>query len=722
MTVVETSPSTDDDGDERTHALTRGIAQAVTIKDGELFFLTNHSGEVPLKPGHALGLYLHDTRFLCGYTLRLNGAAMECLGVVQDGGRESVFQMANFPLTTPDGLQLDKLAIGLDWKRQLDGEALLIRETLTFHNYLPVEVKVPVTLRFEAHFRDIFQVRGLYPEEGDGLHDPVWDEDELILGYDGVDGVYRETRISFTTRPSRKTERGVGFDFVFPPRGQVSFHVVVKVREGGDEGEHAPRSPLADRAGRYTLVKTKSLYVTRLLERSFADLQLLINRRDGFDYYAAGLPWFGVVFGRDSLLTSMMILPFEQTVAENTLRLLASLQGRKFDDSNEEEPGRIPHELRCGELARSGRLRKSPDYGTIDATPLFLIAFRELALWTGSLRLFEDLRESVEAALNWIDVRMERYGGWLSYHSQSEHSCYHQGWKDVDGAVSRKDGSQPEPPFALVEVQGLVYAAWLSCAELFRRVGRADRADQLESKAQYLKARFREAFWVKDGQFLAMALERGDHPLEIVTSNMGQAMWTGIVDDEHAAHVARHLLDESNFSGWGIRTMSSQERTYCPFGYHNGGIWPHDNALIASGLKRYGFDAEAETVIDSVIEAAFHFPLERLPELYCGYPKSSHSVPISYPTACHPQAWASAAIPSMLATAVGLEADAFSKQLLVRQPRLPWALPDLVLRGLKVGKAKVDLTFRRGAYQTDVTVDHVEGECRVVVWPQPARP
>lgn len=717
MTTFESLLPTDEETEERVHALTRGIAGAVTIKDGEIFLLTSPNAEIPLKPGHALGLYLHDMRFLAGYSLRLNGAPMECLGVVQDSGNEALFQMANFPLITPDGHSLDKLALGLDWKRQLYGETLQLRETLTFHNYLSVEVRVPITLRFNAHFRDIFQVRGLYPEESGTRHDPRWVDDELILAYDGLDEVLRETRISFTTRPARKSDQGVEFDLVLAPHGQVNFHVLIKLSEHGDRSSQSDRSPNVDRASRYAQVTSGSLYLTRLLERSLADLRLLINRRDGYDYYAAGLPWFGVIFGRDSLLTSMMVLPYERSIAESTIRLLATLQGRKHQESNEEEPGRIPHELRCGELAQSGRLRKSPDYGTIDATPLFLLAISELARWTGSTELFEDLKESVELALAWIDQRMERYDGWLSYHACSEHSCYHQGWKDVDGAVSRKDGSQPEPPFALCEVQGLVYAAWLGCAELYRHSGQAERAEKLEQKAQQLRRRFAETFWVHDGDFLAMALERGGHPLEIVTSNMGQAMWTGIVEPHHAEHVVRHLLDDASFSGWGIRTMSSRERTYCPFGYHNGGVWPHDNALIAAGFKKYGYDQQAAMVIDAIIEAAFHFPLERLPELYCGYAKETHSVPISYPTACHPQAWAAASVPSMLATAVGLEADAFAKRLIVRQPRLPWTLPNLTLKGVRVGQAKVDLAFQRREGETHVKVTHIEGECQVIVCP-----
>lgn len=718
MNVSKAPLASDQEADDKVQALTRGIANAVTIKDGELFMLMNDRGEIPLHPGHGLGVYLHDMRFLSGYSLRLNGSAMECLGVIFDGGREAVFHMANFPLTTPEGADLDKLTIGLDWVRRIDGHHLRVEESLTFKSYLSVPIRLPLTLRIDAHFRDIFQVRGLYPTESGKHHDPRWVGNTMIWTYDGLDGVRRETRMSFSPPASRRFDQGIEFDLHLLPGAELKLEVGIQLREEGDEIERTPRSPMTDRVGRYPEVKSSSLYVSKLLERSLADLRLLLNQRDGHDYYAAGLPWFGVVFGRDSILTAMLTLPFQRSVAESTLRLLASLQGKVHNPANEEEPGRILHELRCGELARAGRLRKSPDYGTVDATPLFLMLFREHARWTGSTALFQELESSVEAALAWIERRVSSTGGWLAYQACSEHSCVHQGWKDVEGAIVRKDGTAPEPPIALVEVQGLVYAAWLGCADLYRRVGKPERAAELEARAADLKERFHRAFWVEEGGYLAMALEKDDVPVEIVTSNMGQALWTGIVDPPQAAHVARHLLNEDNFCGWGVRTMSARERTYCPFGYHNGGVWPHDNALIAAGLKRYGFETEAEQVIDAIIEAAFHFPLERLPELFCGYAKSTHAVPVSYPTACHPQAWSAASVPSMLATAVGLEPDAFSRTLVVRKPRLPWAVPDLCLKGIKVGDSAVDLIFRRRHGFTEVTVDRVHGDCRVVIWPR----
>jgi glycogen debranching enzyme len=313
---------------------------------------------------------------------------------------------------------------------------------------------------------------------------------------------------------------------------------------------------------------------------------------------------------------------------------------------------------------------------------------------------------------------MERFDGWLAYQSVSEDSCNHQGWKDVDGGITRRDGTNPRTPIALVEVQGLVYAAWVGCAELYREIGRIETAERLEEKADRLKTRFHESFWVKEGDFLALALEKGGRPLEVVTSNMGQALWTGIVDPEMSLPVSDHLINEHNFSGWGVRTLSTMEKAYCPIGYHTGGVWPHDNALIAAGLKRYGHIEKADLVIDAMIQAAFHFPLLRLPELFCGFPRQSHPVPVPYPTACSPQAWSAAAIPSMLATAVGLEADAFQNRLTLRKPRLPSTVPDLSLHGVRVGDSTIDLSFHRTNGHTAVSVDRLEGDCEVVVDPE----
>lgn len=696
------------------HHLTAGISDSHTIKHGELFFLMDRRGEVPFTTGHGLGLYLHDMRFLSGYAIRYAGTAFEGLGVISDQGDRACLELGNPPLALPDGTELDKLQLGARYDRRIDGEALTMTDRLCLTNYTDRPLTLPVELSFEAQFRDMFQVRGLFPEQQGELKPPRWEKNELVFSYIGLDGVDRSTRISFSRRPDHKKVAGCEFTLQIPPGGTSELTVVMEAREDGDECLHTPFSQ-RERLS-YAEISSDSFLLNSVVDRCFADLRLLLNRREAHAYYAAGIPWFAVVFGRDSLLTAMMTLPFNNSIAESTLRLLGELQGRRHNPENEEEPGRILHELRCGELARGGKLAKSPDYGTVDATPLFLMLFSEHAAWTGSLELFCELRESVELALQWIDDRMERFDGWLAYKCVSEDACNHQGWKDVDGGIARSDGSPALAPIALVELQGMVYAAWLGCAELFRRLGEKDRAEELERRARSLRKRFSESFWQSDGDYLALALEGQDfEPVRVVTSNMGQALWTGIVEAEHSRAVARHLLDKDSFSGWGIRTLSAREKAYCPIGYHTGGVWPHDNALAAAGLKRYGHDQEAERLIDGLLRAAFHFPLRRLPELFCGFSRQTHTVPIAYPTACSPQAWAAASIPSMLATLLGLEADAFEQRLILRRPSLPPSVANLKLRDLMVGSASVDLTFHRAGSQTEVVIDGVRGECEISV-------
>ena len=696
------------------HYLTTGISDSFVVKDGELFFLMDKRGEVPFGPGHGLGLYLHDMRFLSGYTTRFAGTAFVGLGVISEEGDKACLELGNPPLTLPDGTELDKLQVGARYERTVDGRALSVTDKLKLTNYTDKQLCLPVEFAFEAEFRDLFQVRGLYPEEAGELHPSRWEGDELIFSYRGLDQVERSTIVSFSQSPAHKQRASCSFTLELPPGGEARMTVFLKTREEGDEALHAPPTR-GERLG-YTQLGSQSLFVNSVVDRSFADLKLLLNRREQFDYYAAGIPWFAVVFGRDSLLSSMMTLPFNTEIAESTLRLLAQLQGRRRNPTNEEEPGRILHELRCGELARAGKLAKSPDYGTVDATPLFLMLFAEHASWTGSLRLFTELAESVDSALNWIDERMARFKGWLAYKCVSEDACNHQGWKDVDGGIARSDGSAAQAPIALVELQGMVYAAWLGCAGLFRRVGKTERAEVLEGKARELRKRFSESFWLGDKNYLALALEGDDlKPVEVLTSNVGQALWTGIVEPKHSPHLADHLLSESLFSGWGVRTLGAEEKAYCPIGYHTGGVWPHDNALAVAGLKRYGHDHQAQRVIDGLLQAAYHFPLQRLPELFCGFPRETHTVPVPYPTACSPQAWAAASIPSVLASSLGLEADAFEHRLTLRRPFLPTTIPDLKLQGLRVGSASVDLTFCRNGNRTEVAVDKVRGECEVSV-------
>jgi glycogen debranching enzyme len=470
---------------------------------------------------------------------------------------------------------------------------------------------------------------------------------------------------------------------------------------------------------RQTEVDSDSLVLNRLMERSFRDLRVLTNSLNNREYFDAGVPWFVTLFGRDSLITALQMLAYNPAIAENTLRLLASYQGDRVDDWRDEQPGKIIHELRIGELARLGEVPHSRYYGTVDATPLFLILIGRHAQWTGGIELFNELRGNVERALEWIS----KYGetgddGFVRYRSGSEHGLVNQGWKDSGDAIVNEDGELAKPPIAVVEVQGYVYLAKTLIAQLYRRVGDPETAARLEREAEALRLRFNESFWLKDKGVYALALQDGGRPDAVVASNAGQVLWSGIADPEKARRTAERLMAPDMFSGWGIRTLSEKERRYNPVGYHVGTVWPHDNSMIAAGFRRYRLDHEARRVMVGIMEAATYFDNYRLPELFAGFSRDDYEVPVHYPVACHPQAWAAGSIPYMVETALGLVPEAFERRLRIVRPILPDFVRRVELHGLRVGDALADLRFECiGETRTAVEVLKIEGDLEVLVQP-----
>lgn len=454
----------------------------------------------------------------------------------------------------------------------------------------------------------------------------------------------------------------------------------------------------------------------QLMERAFRSLRVLRTHLGQESYFAAGVPWFVTLFGRDSIITALQMLAYHPGIAEQTLRLLVRYQGTREDDWRDEEPGKILHELRVGELANLNAIPQTPFYGTVDATPLFLILIAQHATWTGSIRLFQDLRPNVDLALHWLDTYGDRHAtGYLSYESRTGKSkkIVNKGWKDSGDAIVNADGAAAQPPIALVEVQGYVYAARRGMADLFERVGEHAKADRLRQEAQQLRERFNRDFWMEDKGCYALALQQNGRPAAVVSSNAGQALWTGITDDEKARRTVGRLMAEDMFSGWGVRTLSGRERAFNPIGYHLGTVWPHDNSILAAGFRRYGHDEEALRIFHGLFDAAFHFRAHQLPEVFCGFSRQDYEIPVSYPVACHPQAWAAGALPFMLTTLLGLEPDGFGKRLRIVRPLLPQGLDRLDLRRLRVGEASVDLAFRRSGAGVDAEVINVQGELDV---------
>jgi glycogen debranching enzyme len=711
-----------------TPSITTSIADAVVIKSQNVFFLTQPDGDVPLEEGHGFGLYYHDCRYLKGYELRIAGLEPTSLAANAQWGDAAAFQLANPDIRTPEGRLIPKELIGIRWSRMLAHDPPVLHDVLTFTNFALQGAELPVSLAFAASFEDIFAVRGLFTEQLGKVREPRWRGDSLVLSYDGKDGRRRSTTITFSRAPAARKGTAAVFHLRMQPRETLQIEVTVRLDEAP---EHAatptrhPRSsahaaaPQRDRATHAT-VQSGSLLLNEIVERSFGDLQMLRTSIDNEEFFAAGIPWFGTLFGRDSIITSLQTLAYEPRIAEQTARLLAHFQGHEVDEWRDEQPGKILHSIRVGEMARLGEIPHTPYYGSVDATPLFLILIARHAEWTGSLSLFHDLRENVERALEW----MSRYGdldgdGYIEYASTSQRGLINQGWKDSGDAIVDSDGHLGAPPIALVEVQGYAYLARTLVAELYERAGDTERADQLRRAADTLRERFNRDFWMEEHGCYALALEAGDKPISVISSNPGHALWSGIADADKARRTAERLMQGDMFSGWGVRTLSQQEVRYNPVGYHLGTVWPHDNSIIAAGFRRYGCDEHSHRILMGLIEAAMHFEGYRLPELFAGFSRDEYPTPVRFPVACHPQAWASGSIPYLLVSLLGLTPDAFNRRLRVVRPMLPALVGHLDLDDIAIADARVSLRFectKEGT--TAVMVLDTKGEVEVLVEPR----
>ncbi len=711
-------------------SITRSIADAVTIKDTNVFFLTCPDGNIPVAESHGYGLYYHDCRFLNGYELRVADTKLNPLVSTGASGSTAIFELTNPELMIREGEHIPSEQIGVTWRRSLDGQELELMESIRLHNYGSKTVRFPLSLSFQAGFEDVFNIRGLLSEQPGEVQPPSWKDGRLVFLYEGADERFRGLSIQFQTSPDQRKHGAVEYDITVEPRAsvEITLRLVLAESEDRDKLDAALARPIQRRSsevanqrqqaapfGIPTSYVSDSLLLNNTIQNSLHDLQMLITTIDGSAFFAAGIPWFTTLFGRDSLITSFQMLAFQPETAAETLRLLARLQAQQKDDWRDAQPGKILHELRIGELARLGEIPHSPYYGTVDATPLFLILLAQHAQWTGSIDLFHELHDAVEAALTWID----RYGdtnndGYIDYASKSSHGLINQGWKDSGDALVNADGTLATPPISLVEVQGYVYAAKNGIADLFEQSGESDRAARLREEADALRLKFNRDFWLEEEGIYAFALEAKGKPLQVISSNPGHALWSGIAEPEKAQRTAARLMEDDMFNGWGIRTLSSREKAYNPTGYHLGTVWPHDNALIAVGFRRYGFDESAQRILKGILEAAMNFRHYRLPELFSGFSRAEYRIPVHYPVACHPQAWAAASIPYLISSFLGLEPAAFEKKLRIRRPTLPDFVDRMDVDGLRVGNATVDLHYERSASgETVADVRKVKGDLNV---------
>ncbi|TDH58897.1 amylo-alpha-1,6-glucosidase [Dankookia rubra] len=705
---------TDDGADA--HSITAGISlqemRPRVLKGDDTFAVLNHSGDAHAVPGGPEGLYHRDTRHLSRLELTVSGRKPLLLSsAVSDDGAMLTCDLTNPDLPARPGRgAIEKDLVHL--RRSTFLRNGVCYERLTVRNHGEQPLRVEVGLQVAADFADLFEVRGEVRARRGTLHPPVAEASAITLAYTGLDERRRETRLRFEPAPDRLTPDQAVFDLALVPGQRVT--LLVETRCNPD---HAPREP-ADAAflralwedsrarravqARSASVNTADSGFDEMIGRSRADLTMLSTQTPEGPFPYAGVPWFSTVFGRDSLITAWLTLWLDPALALGVLRHLATMQAAGFDAAADAEPGKILHEVRYGEMAELGEVPFRRYYGSIDSTPLFVALAGAWLGRTGDAEALRPLWPNIEAALGWIEQHGDRDGdGFVEYGRMKESGLANQGWKDSWDSISHADGTLAKGPIALCEVQAYVFAAWRGAARIARALGLGeDRAAAMEAKAEALRQRFEASFWCDELGTYALALDGEKRPCRVRASNAGHVLLGGLASPERAASVARQLMDGSFHSGWGIRTLATSEARYNPMSYHNGSVWPHDTALVGLGLAHYGHRAAAAKLLEGLTAAAGKLDLRRLPELFCGFPRRGGQGPTAYPVACAPQAWAAAAPIGLLGACLGLSFDPAARLVRLDRPVLPAGLDRVLLRGLSLGGARIDVQLARAEGQS----------------------
>jgi len=633
------------------------MSETLSILDGSTFLVCDRRGDIDASPDEAHGFFFRDTRFLSTWLLHVDGKPLDVLS-----SNSSQYFSAQFFLV-PQGGDVNENPTASIVRERAVGDGF--HEDVAVLNHSNAPLTVEIRLEAASDFADLFEVKDALEKKG--TRSQRIEGETLVLGYRRDDFV-RETRIS-ASADLEVDEHGLTFRPTIEAFGEWSTcifvqpvtdtEVTIKYGHGDEQAKPAIGMSLERFLAEAPRLETDWDTLTHVYEQSLTDLAALRFESvlfPGVSLPAAGLPWFMTVFGRDSLIASLQAVPFVPELAETTLRVLAARQGTKIDDFRDEEPGRILHEIRFGELVHFEERPHSPYFGTSDATPLFLVLLDETHRWTGNDKLIAELEPAARQALRWIDEYGDRDGdGYVEYERRQESGLENQCWKDSWDSIRYADGTVAKGPIATCEIQGYVYDAKVRIARLARDVwDDSGLADRLAREAAELKERFNRDFWLDERGYYALALDGEKRRVDAITSNPGQLLWSGIVDDDRAEAVVAHLMSEALFSGWGVRTMAVGESGYNPIRYHNGTVWPHDNSLIALGLYRYGYRDEANRIATAMLEAASCFR-HRLPEVFAGYPRERTAFPVEYPTASSPQAWATCAPFVFLRTMLGLE-------------------------------------------------------------------
>ncbi|WP_342641825.1 amylo-alpha-1,6-glucosidase [Rhodoligotrophos ferricapiens] len=696
-----------------------------TLKHGDTFAVFDHNGDALSGPGSPEGIYHRDTRYLAHLYLTIGGARPMLLSsTLRDDNATLTCDLTNPDLFDTTGeLTLEHDLIHLQRSRFLWNASCF--ERLVVRNFDDRPRKISIEIAFNADFADLFEVRGARRERRGEQHPPEVNENSVVLSYTGLDKQRRMTTLTFDPAPTQLSGHVARFIIDLAPRQARSLFLEVNCGTGG-MGQQPPRraffSALRDArralrssSSRATAIVTSNDIFNESVRRSVSDLYMLITDMPEGPYPYAGIPWFSTVFGRDALITALETLWVDPAIARGVLNYLAANQATSVDPAADAEPGKILHEVRHGEMAELGEVPFRRYYGSVDSTPLFVMLAGAYLHRSGDLETIRRLWPNIEAALGWIDRFGDRDGdGFVEYGRQTDEGLINQGWKDSNDSVFHADGRLAKGPIALAEVQAYVYGAWQAAADMALHLGHVARATSLARRADALQRAFDTSFFDEQLGTYVLALDGEKRACRVRSSNAGHALLTGIAFPERAAVVASTLMAADSFCGWGVRTIASSEARYNPMSYHNGSVWPHDNAMIAAGLSRYGFRREASRIFEGLFAASTYIDLRRLPELFCGFSRQRTRGPTFYPVACMPQAWAAAAPVYMLQSCLGLNFDLAHGLITFDEPVLPAFMDEVVLRNLVVDSGSVDVALRRSGGQVVVDVLERRGKVRVL--------